>query len=78
MKNSSMKGIIDDIIKGAEQNSFGRAVTIQADTEFSPLEVAKIAGALTALSEMNYSVKQAAEYLGLTEKQVQDIVATVR
>lgn len=77
-KESSMRGIIDDIIKGAKDNSFGRPVSIQVDSDFTPLDLAKTAGALQALSEQGYSVKQAAAYLGLTEKQVQDIVATVR
>ena len=76
-KTSSMRSIIDDIIKGAEQNTFGRPVNIQADTEFSPIDMAKVAGAVVALSEKGYSVKEASEYLGLTEKQVQDIVSTV-
>ena len=77
-KNSSdMRSIIDDIIKGAEQNTFGRPVNIQADTEFTPIDMAKVAGAVVALSEKGYSVKEASEYLGLTEKQIQDIVSTV-
>ena len=76
-KTSSMRSIIDDIIKGAEQNTFGRPVNIQADTEFTPIDMAKVAGAVVALSEKGYSVKEASEYLGLTEKQIQDIVSTV-
>lgn len=75
--SSDMKSIIDDIIKGAEQNTFGRPVSIQVDSEFSPIDMAKVAGAVVALSEKGYSVKEASEYLGLTEKQVQDIVSTV-
>lgn len=75
---SDMKSIIDDIIKGAEQNSFGRSVSVEVNSEFTPLKVAEYTGRLTALSEFGYSVKQASEYLGLTEKQVQDIVASVR
>lgn len=78
-KKASMRNIIDDIIKGAKDNSFGRPVHIQNDTQdWTPLDIAKTAGALQALSEQGYSVKQAAEYLGLTEKQVQVIVTTVR
>lgn len=77
-KKSSMKNIIDDIIKGAEQNTFGRRVNIQQGDDPSPLDLAKFAGMLQALGEQGYSVKQAAEYLGLTVGQVQDIVATVR
>lgn len=77
-KQSSMQTIIDDIIKGAEQNTFGRPVNIQVNSDFTPLDIAKTAGALQALSEQGYSVKQAAEYLGLTERQIQDIVALVR
>jgi hypothetical protein len=78
-KKASMRNIIEDIIKGAKDNSFGRPVHIQNDTpDWTPLDIAKTAGALQALSEQGYSVKQAAEYLGLTEKQVQVIVATVR
>lgn len=76
-KQSSMKNIIDDLIKGAENNTFGRPVNIQTQTDFSPIDMAKVAGAVVALSEKGYSVKQAAEYLGLTEKQVADIVSTV-
>lgn len=75
--SSDMKSIIDDFIKGAKQNTFGRPVNIQADTEFTPLDMAKVAGAVVALSEKGYSVKEASEYLGLTEKQIQDIVSTV-
>jgi hypothetical protein len=154
-KESTMKNIIDDIIKGAEQNTFGRPVRIETNLDkaaseliqkmaapsalsdqkhifvglqrmagvprkytdgklslnptkdkdaiaakgkfnqwargaareaapekkegsWTPLDIAKTAGALVALEEQGYSVKQAAEYLGLTEAQVQDIVATVR
>jgi hypothetical protein len=78
-KKASMRNIIDDIIKGAKDNSFGRPVTIQVDSPaWTPIEIAKTAGALQALSDQGYSVKQAAEYLGLTEKQVQVIVTTVR
>lgn len=78
-KESSMKSIIDDIIKGAKDNSFGRPVHIQNDTrDWTPLAISKTAGMLMALEQQGYSVKQAAEYLGLTERQVQDIVATVR
>lgn len=77
-KKSSMKDIINDIVKGAEQNSFGRPVNVQQGFDPSPLDLAKFAGALTALSEQGYSVKAAAEYLGLTEKQVQHIIDTVR
>jgi hypothetical protein len=77
-KKSSMKNIIDDIIKGAEQNTFGRPVNVQVSSEFTPLDVAKFAGALQYLAEQDYSVKQAAEYLGLTDAQVLAIVDTVR
>jgi len=77
-KNSSMKSIIDDIIKGAEQNTFGRPVNIQTNTEWTHFDTAKTAGALQALGEQGYSVKQAAEYLGLTEAQIQHIVDQVR
>jgi len=78
-KQSSMKNIIDDIIKGAKDNSFGRPVHIQNDTQdWTPLAISKTAGMLMALEQQGYSVKQAAEYLGLTVSQVQDIVATVR
>jgi translation initiation factor 1 (eIF-1/SUI1) len=76
--SSSMKDIVDDIIKGAEQNTFGRRVNIQQGFDPSPIDMAKFAGALTAYSELGYSVKEAAEALGLTEKQVQHIIATVR
>lgn len=78
MKTASMKNIIDDIIKGASQNTFGRTVNIQQGFDPSPLDIAKFAGALTALSEQGYSVKAAAEYLGLTETQVQHIINAVR
>jgi len=77
-KSASMKNIIDDLIKGAQHNSFGRPVSIQQGSDPTPLDLAKFAGQLQALGEQGYSVKQAAEYLGLTERQVQDIVATVR
>ena len=77
-KESSMKNIIDDLIKGAQHNSFGRPVSVQQGSSPTPLDLAKFAGQLQALGEQGYSVKQAAEYLGLTERQVQDIVATVR
>jgi len=77
-KTSSMKNIIDDLIKGAQHNTFGRPVSIQQGFDPSPIDLAKFAGQLQALGEQGYSVKQAAEYLGLTERQVQDIVATVR
>ena len=77
-KKSSMKNIIDDLIKGAQHNTFGRPVSIQQGSDPTPLDLAKFAGQLQALGEQGYSVKQAAEYLGLTERQVQDIVATVR
>jgi len=75
-KNASMKSIIDDIIKGAQENTFKRPVTIQ--TSWTPIDTAKFAGQLQALGEQGYSVKEAAEYLGLTEAQVQDILTTVR
>ena len=75
--SSDMRSIIDDLIKGAENNTFGRPVNIQTQTDFSPIDMAKVAGAVVALSEKGYSVKQAAEYLGLTEAQLQDIVSTV-
>jgi hypothetical protein len=78
-KKASMRNIIDDIIKGGEGQQLraagdhsGRLSGVDA------LEIAKTAGALQALSDQGYSVKQAAEYLGLTEKQVQVIVTTVR
>jgi hypothetical protein len=78
MGKSSMKNIIADIIKGAEQNTFGRPVNIQTNTEWTHFDTAKTAGALQALGERGYSVKQASEYLGLTEAQVQDILAAVK
>ena len=76
-KTGGMKSIINDIIKGAQDNTFGRPVQIQADTEWTPLDTAKTAGALQFLGEQGYSVKQAAEYLGLTENQVQFILKAV-
>ena len=77
-KTAGMRSIIDDIIKGASQNSFGRPVSIQADTEWTHLDTAKTAGVLQALGERGYSVKQASAYLGLTEAKIQSILATVR
>ncbi len=77
-KTAGMRAIIDDIIKGAEQNTFGRPVNIQADTEWTPLDTAKTAGVLQALGELGYSVKQASAYLGLTETKIQAILAAVR
>jgi len=176
-KESSMKNIIDDIIKGAEQNTFGRPVVIQTEiskeaseliqkiaagsfgpkitnhpdyiaakarvdsakasaqekhgpgplvegpggkrdpktfphrwnagaykskehrdavrnigqvrfdimkadrnktSSWTPLDTAKTAGMLMALEEQGYSVKEASEYLGLTEEQIQHILQTVR
>lgn len=77
-KTSGMRSIIDDIIKGAEQNTFGRPVSIQADTEWTHFDTAKTAGMLHALGEEGYSVKQASEYLGLTEAQIQHILVAVR
>jgi hypothetical protein len=73
-----MKNIIDDLIKGAQNNTFGRPVSIQRGFDPSPLDLAKFAGQLQALGEQGYSVKQASEYLGLTEQQIRYIVATVR
>jgi len=75
---TSMRNIIDDIIKGAEQNTFGRPVNIQRDTDWTHLDTAKVAGMLQALGEQEYSVKEAAEYLGLTEDVVQCILTDVR
>jgi len=75
--SSDMRSIIDDLIKGAENNTFGRPVNIQTQTDFSPIDMAKVAGAVVALSQKGYSVKQASEYLGLTEQQIQHIVSTV-
>lgn len=77
-KTGSMKQVIDDLIKGAQHNTFGRPVSVEGQTDFGPLQIAKIAGALQALSEAEYSVKEAAEYLGLTEAQVQRVIETVR
>lgn len=76
-KKASMQTIIDDLIKGAQQNTFGRPVSIQQGFDPSPLDLAKFAGMLQALGEQGYSVKEAAEYLNLTEAQVQDIVSKV-
>lgn len=77
-KTSSMKNIIADIIKGAEQNTFGRPVTIQADvTDWSPIDMAKVAGMVVALSEKGYTNKEAAEYLGMHEDQLTLIIKTV-
>ena len=76
-KTGSMKSIINDIIKGAQDNTFGRPVTIQDDTEWTHIDTAKFAGALQLLGEQGYSVKEASEYLGLTEAQVQGILEVV-
>ena len=77
-KESSMKNIIDDLIKGAQHNTFGRPVSVQTNTSWTHLDTAKTAGMLQALSEQGYSVKEASEYLGLTEAQIQYIVGAVR
>lgn len=74
---SDMRTLIDDLIKGAQQNTFGRPVSVQQGFDPSPLDLAKFAGMLQALNEQGYSVKEAAEYLKLTEAQVQDIVSKV-
>jgi hypothetical protein len=77
-KSSDMRAMIDDLIKGAKENSFGRPVHIQnATQDWTPLKVAEYSGALVALSERGLTEKEAAEYLGLTVAQVQDIVRTV-
>lgn len=77
MKKSSMQDIIDDIIKGAEQNSFGRPVNVQTNTEWTHLNTAKTAGALQLLAERGYSVKEAAEFLEVSEEVVQAVLAAV-
>lgn len=77
-KQASMRNIIDDLIKGAQQNTFGRPVSVQTNTDWTHLDTAKVAGMLQALGEQEYSVKEAAEYLGLTEGMVQCILEDVR
>lgn len=76
-KEGSMRAIIDDIIKGAEQNSFGRPVNVQTNTEWTHLNTAKTAGALQLLAERGYSVKEAAEFLEVSEEVVQAVLAAV-
>lgn len=77
-KKSSMKNLIDDIIKGAEQNSFGRPVRIQnATQDWTHLDTAKTAGALQLLAEQGYSVKEAAEFLDVSEELVRAVIAAV-
>jgi hypothetical protein len=76
-KKSSMRDFIDDFIKGATHNTFGRPVNIQTQTDFSPIDMAKVAGVVVAFSQKGYSVKEASEYLGLPVSQVESIVATV-
>lgn len=76
-KEGSMRSIIDDIIKGAEQNSFGRPISVQTNTEWTHLDTAKTAGALQLLAEQSYSVKEAAEFLDVSEEVVRAVLAAV-
>lgn len=62
-KKAEMREMIRDLIKGAQQNSFGRPVNVQTNTQWTHLDTAKTAGAVHALVAQGYSVKQAAEYL---------------
>lgn len=77
-KTSSMRQYIDDFIEGGRNNSFGRPINVETNTEWTHIDTAKTAGTLRLLSEAGYSVKQAAEYLGWTEAQVQYIISVTR
>ena len=78
-KTAAMRNIIDDIVKGAQDNTFGRPIAIQADVQdWTPLDTAKCAGMLQALAEQEYTLKEASEYLGLPEERLQQVIAAVR
>ena len=77
-KTSSLRSYIDDIIKGAQDNTYGRPMAIQTNTEWTHFDTAKTAGVLQYLGEQGCSVKEAAEYLGGTEAFVRGILAQVR
>ena len=78
--------IVDDFIKGAQRNP--RLAHIQvgsvpegmkvASATLTPLDVAKIAGSLQALSEAEFTLKEASDALGLPEETVQFVLNTVK
>jgi hypothetical protein len=72
--------ILDDFIKGAQRNP--RLGHIQYDgihtTDMTALDVAKTAGQLQALSEAEFTLKEASEALNLPEATVQAVLDTVR
>lgn len=79
-KKSEMREIIDDIIKGAKDNGFGRPVNIQTSwdaPDWTPLDTAKCAGMLIALDEQGYTMKEASEFLGLPEEHLQAVIKAV-
>ena len=76
--------IVDDFIKGAQRNPrLGRVEQgstnqeVKLASEITPLEIAKIAGALQALAEAEFTLKEASEALGLPEATIQFVLDTV-
>ena len=78
--------IVDDFIKGAQRNP--RLGHIQVGTtpegvktasaSLTALDIAKIAGSLQALSENEFTLKEASEVLGLSEEAIQFVLNTVK
>jgi hypothetical protein len=71
-------GLINDLIKGASQNPRLKNVELGgalAGAGFSAIDVAKTAGALLALEEAGYGVKEASEAMSLDEDTLQAVAA---
>ena len=77
--------IIDDLVKGAQANPRTGAIQFYkeqaeqklASAGITPLDVAHMAGTLTALDEAGFSKKEAAEYLQVTEEAIDDVLKVI-
>ena len=77
--------IVADLVKGAQANPrTGQIQFYQEQAEqklaaagVTALDVAHMAGALTALDEAGFSKKEAAEYLGVAEEAIDDVLKVI-
>jgi hypothetical protein len=82
-KDAGSNRIIDDLVKGAQANPRTGAVEVGSDgvevklasQGVTPLDIAHMKGTLKALGEAQFSLKEASEYLQVSEADIQAVLS---
>lgn len=83
MRKQAAFNPLQDFVDGALQNSFGRPVNIQIGDDGGEMKLASdvdfaiLRGAVLALAEAEFTVKEASEYLGVGEDVIEAVVDTL-